>query len=247
MRVDTLVHNVHWQESPVHRLQALDALLGYTTKRKREVLEAVDTLRELWIINLLPERKLIRWVERPFGDLPEVGKRREELLILWHYEGEIKVRPSRMIRFVLVCLPSHPPRIVSCGGNHANRANNQTSVLTSECGPSVQVRYERFIDVLEGMCHDQLPEVKTKVLGTVSELLSTKAEQEQRLLGTICNKLGDPHPKVRIPFHRRRPWHLKTRTQLCDCARSPLLPSTSAHSVAVSMLHSRSLARPSFI
>lgn len=79
------------QESPVHRLQALDALLTYTTKRKREVLEAVDTLRELWMINLLPERKLIRWAERPFDDLPEAGKRREELLILWHFEAEIKV------------------------------------------------------------------------------------------------------------------------------------------------------------
>ena len=73
-------------------MAALDTLLGYTAKRKREVLEAIDTLRDLWLINLLPDRKLIRWAERPFDDLPPPGKRRSELLLLWLFEAEIKVR-----------------------------------------------------------------------------------------------------------------------------------------------------------
>lgn len=86
------------QESPLHRLRALDTLLGLSAKKsKREALLAVDTLKELWLLNLLPDRKLLRFAQRPLDDLPSDRMARERLLILWHYEAELKARYAAFV------------------------------------------------------------------------------------------------------------------------------------------------------
>lgn len=56
-------------------------------------------------------------------------------------------------------------------------------------------RYERFVLALEESSRDVLPVLKTKALKIVYALLTSKPEQEHRLLSALVNKLGDPQNK----------------------------------------------------
>ncbi|CAB4041526.1 CCAAT enhancer-binding zeta-like, partial [Paramuricea clavata] len=57
-------------------------------------------------------------------------------------------------------------------------------------------RYERFVLGLERLLHDNLENVRNKVLGIVYELLAEKPEQEKTLLLYLVNKVGDPNRKI---------------------------------------------------
>lgn len=84
------------QESPIHRLKALDTVLGMMNKRsKREALLAMDTLSELWLLTLLPDRKLVPFARRPLNSLSKAEpSQRDKHLVLWHFEAELKARYS---------------------------------------------------------------------------------------------------------------------------------------------------------
>ncbi|XP_031280381.1 CCAAT/enhancer-binding protein zeta isoform X3 [Pistacia vera] len=56
-------------------------------------------------------------------------------------------------------------------------------------------RYERFVLALEEASRDVLPVLKTKALKNIYALLTSKSEQEHRLLSALVNKLGDPQNK----------------------------------------------------
>ena len=60
----------------------------------------------------------------------------------------------------------------------------------------LKARYQAFVQALDGLTHNNTEQVKNKALGVVYELLKSKPEQEQALLATLCNKLGDPEKKV---------------------------------------------------
>ena len=62
-------------------------------RSKREALLAMDTLSELWLLTLLPDRKMIPFARRPLAQLEE-GKPadRNAKLVAWHYEAELKAR-----------------------------------------------------------------------------------------------------------------------------------------------------------
>ncbi|KAL9954460.1 hypothetical protein ACROYT_G042001 [Oculina patagonica] len=57
-------------------------------------------------------------------------------------------------------------------------------------------RYKEFIEVLEKLLQDTLVNIRSKMLGTIFDLLSEKPEQEQVLLSLLVNKIGDPDRKV---------------------------------------------------
>ncbi|XP_063937574.1 protein SLOW WALKER 2 [Daucus carota subsp. sativus] len=57
-------------------------------------------------------------------------------------------------------------------------------------------RYERFVFALEEASRDVLAVLKDKALKTMYTLLSSKSEQERRLLAALVNKLGDPENKA---------------------------------------------------
>ncbi|TXG68195.1 hypothetical protein EZV62_003130 [Acer yangbiense] len=59
----------------------------------------------------------------------------------------------------------------------------------------VKQRYERFVVALEEASRDMLPILKTKALKTIYALLTSKSEQENKLLSALVNKLGDPQNK----------------------------------------------------
>ncbi|XP_010415991.1 PREDICTED: CCAAT/enhancer-binding protein zeta-like [Camelina sativa] len=56
-------------------------------------------------------------------------------------------------------------------------------------------RYERFVNALDESSKDMLPELKDKALKTIFFMLTSKSEQERKLLVSLVNKLGDPQNK----------------------------------------------------
>lgn len=87
------------QESPLHGLRHLDALLSLAGKKsRREALKAVDALKDLFVSSLLPaDRKLVPFALRPFEALPRSPARAAEVLLLWGFEDELKGRYAAFI------------------------------------------------------------------------------------------------------------------------------------------------------
>eukprot|EP00105_Crassostrea_gigas_P005739 XP_011419440.1 PREDICTED: CCAAT/enhancer-binding protein zeta [Crassostrea gigas] len=91
------------QESPIHNLQNLESLLNMCRKKsKRESMIAADTLKDLFITKLLPERKLREFDQHPLGDLGVIsGGNKDTIdkkLLKWLYEHRLKEKYSSFIK-----------------------------------------------------------------------------------------------------------------------------------------------------
>ncbi|KAJ8275008.1 hypothetical protein COCON_G00096330 [Conger conger] len=92
------------QDAPVHSLQFVENLVSLMKKKggRRQILMALDTLRELLLSDLLPEhRKLRTFSQRPFDKLEELasGNRdvRDRRLVLWYYEHLLKHQVAEFV------------------------------------------------------------------------------------------------------------------------------------------------------
>ncbi|KAL4625234.1 hypothetical protein ACB092_05G010400 [Castanea dentata] len=85
-------------DNPIANLRSLDALLGMVTSKvgKRHALTGFDTLKELFISSLLPDRKLKSLLQRPVDTLP-VTKDGYSLLLFWYWEDCLKQRYERFV------------------------------------------------------------------------------------------------------------------------------------------------------
>ncbi|OUC42572.1 CBF/Mak21 family protein [Trichinella nativa] len=141
------------QQSPLHNLKHLDTLLNKVTKKNRhEALIAADVAKDLFIEELLPDRKLIPFKSRPYVEIENTkGQSKaavDRKLLLWQFESELKMK------------------------------------------------YQQFLHALEQLCHDTVEAVRLKGCMLLVDLLIAKAEQEQFILSSLVNKLGDQSVKV---------------------------------------------------
>ncbi|XP_024524800.1 CCAAT/enhancer-binding protein zeta [Selaginella moellendorffii] len=90
------------QENPVANLQTLDSLLAMVTSKggKRHALSGLDVLKELFIMSLLPDRKLTYFARQPLATLPET-KEGAILLLWWFWEDCIKERYEKFVNAVI--------------------------------------------------------------------------------------------------------------------------------------------------
>lgn len=89
------------QNSPVHSLSTLGSLIGMVkVGKKKECLQVMDNLVELWTKDLLrPNMKLIPFEMRPLDSLEELGKGlRDKCLLLWWFETKLKEQYVAFIR-----------------------------------------------------------------------------------------------------------------------------------------------------
>ncbi|KRZ05157.1 CCAAT/enhancer-binding protein zeta [Trichinella zimbabwensis] len=141
------------QQSPLHNLKHLDTLLNKVTKKNRhEALIAAEVAKDLFIEELLPDRKLIPFKLRPYVEIENTkGQSKaavDRKLLLWQFESELKMK------------------------------------------------YQQFLHALEQLCHDTVEAVRLKGCVLLVDLLIAKAEQEQFILSSLVNKLGDQSVKV---------------------------------------------------
>ena len=96
------------QESPIHNLKSLDALLGYCQNNKAEQRSsqlAVDALKDLFIHTLLPDRRLQPFDSRPWSRFKnskvanDQGMSMPTAILLW-FEDQLISRVTRFVRFL---------------------------------------------------------------------------------------------------------------------------------------------------
>lgn len=105
------------QESPMHRLNVLDALLKMAGRKgKREAIMAVDTLKDLFLSDLLPDRKLLYFHEQPVpqdgaGDSTEA----ERATVFWYFEDAIKSRYAQFVQHLEGAMQDSLPHVKKKG------------------------------------------------------------------------------------------------------------------------------------
>ncbi|XP_077240901.1 CCAAT-binding factor [Tasmannia lanceolata] len=86
------------EDNPVANLRSLDALLAMVTSKvgKRHALTGFEALRDLFLLRLLPDRKLKGLLQQPLNHLPE-SKDGFSLLLFWYWEDCLKQRYERFV------------------------------------------------------------------------------------------------------------------------------------------------------
>ncbi|KAG0371982.1 hypothetical protein BGX24_000901 [Mortierella sp. AD032] len=133
------------QESPLHTTKSLDKLMAMAEKKSRtEAVKSIESLKDLFIGGMLPDRKLKYFQDRPLTH-PDATN---EHLIMWIFEDYLKKT------------------------------------------------FWKFVQVLKILADDPVVHVRHRMLGFISELMSSKPEQENTLLEMLVNKMGDNENKV---------------------------------------------------
>ncbi|CAN6210434.1 unnamed protein product [Urochloa humidicola] len=85
-------------DNPIANMRALDSLLCMVTSKvgKRYAFTGFDALKELFLMRLLPDRKLKSLIQRPLDILPET-KDGYSLLLFWHWEDCLKQRYKKFV------------------------------------------------------------------------------------------------------------------------------------------------------
>ncbi|PVV03026.1 hypothetical protein BB560_002500 [Smittium megazygosporum] len=85
------------QESPIHNIDSIKTLMSMARKKhRREALLAVSSLKDLFINNILPDRKLVYYADRPWG-APNINPR---YYILWIFEDFLKKTYFELIKII---------------------------------------------------------------------------------------------------------------------------------------------------
>lgn len=86
------------QDNPLANLKALDTILGMVTSKvgKRHAGVGIDALKELFLISLLPDRKLKYFGQQSLHVLSE-SKDANSLLLFWYWEDCLKQRFERFV------------------------------------------------------------------------------------------------------------------------------------------------------
>ncbi|KAG0213725.1 hypothetical protein BGX28_003669 [Mortierella sp. GBA30] len=133
------------QESPLHTSKSLDKLMAMAEKKSRtEAVKSIESLKDLFIGGMLPDRKLRYFQDRPLTH-PDATN---EHLIMWIFEDYLKKT------------------------------------------------FWKFVQLLKILADDPVVHVRHRMLGFISELMSSKPEQENTLLEMLVNKMGDNENKV---------------------------------------------------
>ncbi|KAK8961620.1 hypothetical protein KSP40_PGU009186 [Platanthera guangdongensis] len=86
------------EDNPMANMRALDALLSMVTSKvgKRFAFSGYDALKELFLLRLLPNRKLKCLIQRPMLKIPE-NKDGYSLLLFWFFEECLKQRYEKFV------------------------------------------------------------------------------------------------------------------------------------------------------
>eukprot|EP01125_Pyxidicula_operculata_P019539 TRINITY_DN709_c1_g2_i1.p1 TRINITY_DN709_c1_g2~~TRINITY_DN709_c1_g2_i1.p1 ORF type:complete len:997 (+),score=340.08 TRINITY_DN709_c1_g2_i1:79-3069(+) len=85
------------QHAPLYTMKILDTLLAMAGKKgRRESMMAIESLKDLFMGNLLPDRPMISFHQRPL----QSDKMTDNHLIAWYFEDQIKSRYSSFVKIL---------------------------------------------------------------------------------------------------------------------------------------------------
>ncbi|KAK2168406.1 hypothetical protein LSH36_17g12003 [Paralvinella palmiformis] len=92
------------QEAPIHNVSSLEHLIAMVTKKgRREALMALDTLKELFLSELLPDDKKLRTFDQhPLTLVEELASgnkdSRDKRLVVWYFEDKLKQKYADFVQ-----------------------------------------------------------------------------------------------------------------------------------------------------
>ncbi|XP_030626240.1 CCAAT/enhancer-binding protein zeta isoform X2 [Chanos chanos] len=169
------------QDAPVHCLEHVENLVSLMKKKgsRRQSLMALDTLRELFMSDLLPEhRKLRTFAQRPFDRLEEKASgnkdARDRRLVLWYFEHRLKHQVAEFTAALDTMA-------------HDTVQATKTKALTAAhellCGRPEQER-ALLIQVV-----NKLGDPEYKVASKASYLLETLLHQHPNMKAVVCSEV----------------------------------------------------------
>ncbi|PWA01984.1 hypothetical protein BB558_001882 [Smittium angustum] len=85
------------QESPIHNISSLTALMNMARKKhRREAIMAVSSIKDLLVNNLLPDRKLVYFADRPWKSTNLEPKH----WIMWMFEDHLKKTYFELMKII---------------------------------------------------------------------------------------------------------------------------------------------------
>ncbi|KAL1485638.1 hypothetical protein MTO96_001227 [Rhipicephalus appendiculatus] len=207
-------HTLLIQESPLHNLASLDALLAMVTpKGKKECLLAMDALRDLFLSDLLvPDKKLKSFCQRPLASLSGSGLVESRTLLLWYLEDLLKQRYATFLQSVetvsfdqveklklraVTCmfhmLTYHPERELFLLERLINKASSSCQDNDVSLARSLVSFYFTFFKkcVQRSKVADART-MKVQALTLLFQILDAKSSLSDRFYGALYRKALDP-------------------------------------------------------
>ena len=153
------------QESPLHTLTHLETLMTFARKKsRRESIQAIDALVEMFVSSILPNRKLAFFAENAGLDQILTWMSKYDQFGPHLFEKHLAKQCAEAVKISLIFWYAED---------------------------FIKTKYYELITILEKLLHDTVQHTRSKCMIHVYTMLSKKPEQERTLLALLANKLGD--------------------------------------------------------
>eukprot|EP01023_Acetabularia_acetabulum_P059807 TRINITY_DN7190_c0_g1_i2.p1 TRINITY_DN7190_c0_g1~~TRINITY_DN7190_c0_g1_i2.p1 ORF type:complete len:1104 (+),score=203.09 TRINITY_DN7190_c0_g1_i2:85-3396(+) len=164
---------------------------GTTTDR---IAAATLLIQESAVANIDSIDLLLSWVEKRKGGGTAIAQAMDALTELFMLN---LIPPHRKLKFLSQQQDLYTVKFLLLGDKNLEGSKEaKKKLLYWYIEETVKRKYHAFVSALELLSKDNLEFLRGKALRCTSKLLSSRAEQEGRLLKVVVNKLGDIERKI---------------------------------------------------
>ncbi|KAJ8976913.1 hypothetical protein NQ317_014085 [Molorchus minor] len=208
-------HTLSIQDNPVCNLERIRNLVGMVkVGKKKECTAVIDTLRELFLTDLLlPNRKLKSFHQRPLSLLNKLSSgnaiTRRKLLSIWYFEDQLK---EIYTQFVLALnTVSHD----TVDNNKEKAISAMYKLLAGNCEQE-----KNLLTYIVNKLGDPSQKVASKAIYCLTQLLSEHSNMQEVVLNEIEKLLFRPNISTKAQYYSLcflSQYHLSH--EACDVAR----------------------------
>eukprot|EP00116_Pleurobrachia_bachei_P001872 sb/3462134/ len=184
-------HCLLLQESPVHHITSLEALQAMAKKKsKRMSIQAVETLREMWMGVLLPDdRKLLKFSQHDFTQLSS-GEGVAQLALGWLVEERLKDLYGEYLEVI-----------------KTHMGDVEVPIRTKMCNLAFQLlkekpeREKEMLGMLVNKIGDPDKKLASKIIYILGQLLNTHPSMKGVVAGEIERVLFRPNIPERAQYY----------------------------------------------
>ncbi|XP_052271402.1 CCAAT/enhancer-binding protein zeta-like [Dreissena polymorpha] len=187
------------QESPLHNVTYIDTLLNMARKKnRRENLQAVDTLKELFLTDIMPSnRKLKAFAQHDLTSLGSAaGWNRDVMdkrLLLWQYEAQLKLKYTEFVNILKtlahdVLLPTKQKAVSTIFNMLVEKPEQEKLLLTTLINKVGDPHYKLAATVSHLLTKlvETHPNMKTIVVREVEQLIFRPNVAERAQYYSVC-------------------------------------------------------------
>jgi ribosome biogenesis protein MAK21 len=178
------------QESPVHHIKSLDALLAMAKKKsKRMAIQSIETLKEMFLSTILPEnRKLLTFEQHDFSVL--TGEKTDMTALGWLVEDKLKSCYSEYLEIIKA---------------HLN--DNEVAIRTKLCNLVFQLLNEKpekeqeLLAILVNKIGDPDNKLASKIIYILTQLLQNHPSMKKVVASEVERILFRPNISERAQYY----------------------------------------------